>query len=81
MNIVKEEHSSVLLKDIRNGDCFLFKGRVFMKIGANYTHFQYNAVNLKCGYLENFYENTLVKPIEVELHYTERYIKIYRSEL
>lgn len=69
MRIVTKDRKNVLLKDVKAGDCFLFKGVPYMKIMAESSNCSFNVVHLRCGSVRKLGDNTCVEPIDCELHY------------
>ena len=69
MKIVTKDKEKVLLKDVKPGECFLFKGAPYMKISAESSYCSFNVVHLRCGSVRKLGDNTTVEPIDCELHY------------
>ena len=69
MKIVEKENAYTLLEDLKAGDCFLFKGAIYMKISAKSSMCSFNAVHLRCGSVRRLGDKACVKPIDCELHY------------
>lgn len=64
MNIYESCPISKKLNELKNGDCFFYKGELYMRVLGPWTHFDYNALNIQSGNFKKFHESERLMPVE-----------------